>query len=59
MYSQGVHGAYSESAAEKAYPNCQAVPCEQFDAAFEVKNKILQSFTLEYKMRNGFRSSLR
>lgn len=32
---QGVHGAYSESAAEKAYPNCQAVPCEQFETAFE------------------------
>ncbi|KAF2300500.1 hypothetical protein GH714_013839 [Hevea brasiliensis] len=32
---QGVRGAYSESAAEKAYPNCEAVPCEQFDAAFE------------------------
>lgn len=47
LYSQGVHGAYSESAAEKAYPNCQAVPCEQFETAFEVKNKIIQSFTLE------------
>lgn len=33
---QGVRGAYSESAAEKAYPNCEAVPCEQFDTAFEV-----------------------
>ncbi|KAJ4834951.1 hypothetical protein Tsubulata_050112 [Turnera subulata] len=32
---QGVRGAYSESAAEKAYPNCEAVPCEQFDTAFE------------------------
>ncbi|XP_029126420.1 arogenate dehydratase 3, chloroplastic-like [Cajanus cajan] len=34
---QGVRGAYSESAAQKAYPNCEAVPCEQFDTAFEVK----------------------
>jgi len=33
---QGVQGAYSESAARKAYPNCEAVPCEQFDTAFEV-----------------------
>ncbi|XP_075513918.1 arogenate dehydratase 2-like isoform X1 [Primulina tabacum] len=33
---QGVRGAYSESAAEKAYPNCEAVPCEQFDTAFQV-----------------------
>lgn len=32
---QGVHGAYSEAAAEKAYPNCEAVPCEQFDTAFD------------------------
>ncbi|XP_011657212.1 arogenate dehydratase/prephenate dehydratase 2, chloroplastic isoform X1 [Cucumis sativus] len=32
---QGVPGAYSEAAAGKAYPNCEAVPCEQFDAAFE------------------------
>ncbi|KAK4483138.1 hypothetical protein RD792_010318 [Penstemon davidsonii] len=32
---QGVRGAYSESAAEKAYPNCEPVPCEQFDTAFE------------------------
>lgn len=36
MFSKGVRGAYSESAAEKAYPNCEAVPCEQFDTAFEV-----------------------
>ncbi|KAJ7980950.1 Arogenate dehydratase [Quillaja saponaria] len=32
---QGVPGAYSESAAEKAYLNCEAVPCEQFETAFE------------------------
>ncbi|KAE8691762.1 Arogenate dehydratase/prephenate dehydratase 2 [Hibiscus syriacus] len=32
---QGVHGAYSEAAAEKAYLNCEPVPCDQFDAAFE------------------------
>ncbi|KAK2993725.1 hypothetical protein RJ640_003724 [Escallonia rubra] len=31
----GVSGAYSESAAEKAYPGCEAVPCEQFDIAFQ------------------------
>ncbi|GAA0147248.1 dehydratase [Lithospermum erythrorhizon] len=36
---QGVRGAYSESAAEKAYPNCEAVPCEQFDTAFEAVEK--------------------
>ncbi|KAJ7546957.1 hypothetical protein O6H91_08G062500 [Diphasiastrum complanatum] len=32
---QGVPGAYSEAAASKAYPNCEAVPCDQFEAAFE------------------------
>ena len=31
---QGVPGAYSEAAAAKAYPRCEAVPCEQFEAAF-------------------------
>nr|KJB35606.1 hypothetical protein B456_006G121300 [Gossypium raimondii]KJB35607.1 hypothetical protein B456_006G121300 [Gossypium raimondii]KJB35609.1 hypothetical protein B456_006G121300 [Gossypium raimondii] len=29
----------SEAAAEKAYPNCEAVPCDQFDAAFEAVEK--------------------
>ncbi|XP_047966648.1 arogenate dehydratase 2-like [Salvia hispanica] len=38
---QGVRGAYSESAAEKAYPNCEAVPCEQFDTAFQAVEKWL------------------
>ncbi|CAM6107799.1 unnamed protein product [Calypogeia fissa] len=32
---QGVPGAYSEAAAAKAYPNCEPVPCEQFDATFQ------------------------
>ena len=35
--SQGMPGAYSEAAASSAYPNCEAVPCEQFEAAFQVK----------------------
>ncbi|CAN6818459.1 unnamed protein product [Brassica oleracea var. botrytis] len=34
-------GAYSESAAEKAYPNCEAVPCEEFDTAFEAVERWL------------------
>uniref|UniRef100_A0A5B7BKX2 Arogenate dehydratase n=1 Tax=Davidia involucrata TaxID=16924 RepID=A0A5B7BKX2_DAVIN len=38
---QGVRGAYSESAAEKAYKNCEAVPCEQFDTAFEAVERWL------------------
>ncbi|KAK1682870.1 hypothetical protein QYE76_043718 [Lolium multiflorum] len=32
---QGVPGAYSEKAAGKAYPGCDAVPCDQFDVAFQ------------------------
>lgn len=32
---QGVPGAYSEAAAGKAFPNCEAVPCEQFEGAFQ------------------------
>lgn len=32
---QGVPGAYSEAAAAKAYPDCEPVPCEQFEAAFQ------------------------
>jgi hypothetical protein len=31
-----VPGAHSEAAAGKAYPNCEAVPCEFFDTAFDV-----------------------
>ncbi|KAL6516511.1 Arogenate dehydratase 2 [Orobanche gracilis] len=38
---QGVRGAYSESAAGKAYPSCEAVPCEQFDTAFEAVERWL------------------
>ncbi|RZC76829.1 hypothetical protein C5167_000947 [Papaver somniferum] len=32
---QGVPGAYSEAAAGKAYPNCVAIPCDQFEVAFQ------------------------
>lgn len=32
---QGCPGAYSEAAARKAYPNCETVPCEHFDTAFQ------------------------
>ncbi|KAI9076138.1 hypothetical protein K1719_041836 [Acacia pycnantha] len=38
---QGVRGAYSESAAQKAYPNCEAVPCDEFDTAFEAVERWL------------------
>ncbi|XP_062225558.1 arogenate dehydratase/prephenate dehydratase 6, chloroplastic-like [Phragmites australis] len=31
---QGVPGAYSEKAAGKAYPGCDAIPCDQFEVAF-------------------------
>ena len=33
---QGVPGAYSEMAAINACPNCEALPCEQFEVAFQV-----------------------
>ncbi|KDP20738.1 hypothetical protein JCGZ_21209 [Jatropha curcas] len=32
---QGIAGAYSEVAALKAYPKCETVPCEHFEAAFK------------------------
>lgn len=41
---KGVRGAYSEAAAEKAYPNCEAVPCDQFDSAFQVIASTLSLF---------------
>ncbi|KAI5447021.1 hypothetical protein KIW84_014749, partial [Lathyrus oleraceus] len=31
----GVPGAYSEDAALKAYPNCETVPCDDYEAAFK------------------------
>ncbi|KAB2025920.1 hypothetical protein ES319_D06G182800v1 [Gossypium barbadense] len=31
---QGISGAYGEDASLKAYPNCETVPCDQFEAAF-------------------------
>ncbi|XP_016753687.1 arogenate dehydratase/prephenate dehydratase 1, chloroplastic isoform X1 [Gossypium hirsutum] len=34
---QGISGAYGEDAALKAYPNCETVPCDQFEAAFNVR----------------------
>lgn len=44
---QGVRGAYSEAAAHKAYPNCEAVPCEQFESAFEaVENWVVDRAVL-------------
>ncbi|KAM3313999.1 hypothetical protein ACQJBY_033090 [Aegilops geniculata] len=44
---QGFPGAYSEAAAKKAYPNCQTVPCEHFDTAFQaVQNWIVDRAVL-------------
>lgn len=49
---QGVPGAYSEAAAAKAYPRCEAVPCEQFEAAFQVRCTFrLDSSVLEQIVR--------
>ncbi|KAI9094163.1 hypothetical protein K1719_026745 [Acacia pycnantha] len=32
---KGVPGSYSEDAAHKAYPNCETVPCHDFEASFK------------------------
>ncbi|XP_071922598.1 arogenate dehydratase/prephenate dehydratase 1, chloroplastic isoform X1 [Coffea arabica] len=32
---QGLPGAYSEAAALKAYPKCETVPCDEFEAVFK------------------------
>ncbi|KAL1152667.1 hypothetical protein V6Z11_A09G125800 [Gossypium hirsutum] len=32
---QGIRGAYSESAAEKAYPNCETIACQHFHSTFQ------------------------
>ncbi|XP_074281419.1 arogenate dehydratase 2 [Silene latifolia] len=36
---QGVPGAYSQLAVEKAYANCVAVPCQEFENAFQAVEK--------------------
>ncbi|KAK9714989.1 hypothetical protein RND81_06G136000 [Saponaria officinalis] len=38
---QGVPGSYSEDAALIAYPNCQTVPCDRFEAAFKAVELLL------------------
>ncbi|XP_042393174.1 arogenate dehydratase 2-like [Zingiber officinale] len=38
---QGLPGAYSEAAAAKAYPKCEAVPCELFETAFDAVERWL------------------
>lgn len=42
-------GAYSEAAALKAYPNCETVPCDQFEAAFKVNGFKENILTLSSK----------
>ncbi|KAK9984057.1 hypothetical protein SO802_033582 [Lithocarpus litseifolius] len=32
---QGVPDPNSEATAGKAYPNCEAIPCDQFEVAFQ------------------------
>ncbi|MBA0684084.1 hypothetical protein Goari_025691, partial [Gossypium aridum] len=32
---QGIRGAYSESAAEKAYPDCETIACQHFHSTFQ------------------------
>ncbi|CAM0904770.1 unnamed protein product [Alopecurus aequalis] len=44
---QGVPGAYSEKAAGKAYPGSDAIPCDQFEVAFQaVENWIVDRAVL-------------
>lgn len=38
---QGVPGAYSEMAARKAVPDCDPLPCEQFEVAFQALERWL------------------
>jgi prephenate dehydratase len=51
VFIQGCAGAYSEAAAKKAYPNCEAVPCEHFDTAFQVAKGIACSAHPSYFTR--------
>lgn len=48
---QGLPGSYSEDAALKAYPNCESVPCNEFEDAFKVFNLFhLAGFVFEDDM---------
>lgn len=38
---QGMYGAYSESVALEAVPNCEPLPCEQFETVFQVLSQWL------------------
>ncbi|KAG5545570.1 hypothetical protein RHGRI_017912 [Rhododendron griersonianum] len=41
---RGLPGAYSEDAALKAYPECETVPCDEFEDAFKVGDLTLTAF---------------
>ncbi|CAI0388159.1 unnamed protein product [Linum tenue] len=56
---QGVSGAYSEAAAQKAYPNSEAVPCDQFETAFEaVEGCTVDRAVLPIENSLGFQTSI-
>ncbi|CAN1252479.1 Arogenate dehydratase 3 [Linum perenne] len=56
---QGVPGAYSEAAAGKAYPNCEAIPCDQFEVAFQaVELWIADRAVLPVENSLGFKTSI-
>ncbi|XP_059276955.1 arogenate dehydratase 2-like isoform X1 [Lycium ferocissimum] len=38
---KGVPGAYSEEAALKAYPQCETVPCDEFEDVFKAVERLL------------------
>lgn len=43
---QGLPGAFSEDAALKAYPECETVPCDDFETAFKVPLLVLSYLPL-------------
>ena len=58
LLTQGSPGAFSEAAALKAYPECETVPCEQFEVAFKVQLHIkLDSLNHSFITCATFKSS--
>ncbi|KAL2509023.1 Arogenate dehydratase [Forsythia ovata] len=56
---QGVPGAYSKAATGKAYLNCEAIPCDQFEVAFQaVELWVADRVVLRVENSLGLRSHL-
>ncbi|KAF6167831.1 hypothetical protein GIB67_027609 [Kingdonia uniflora] len=41
---QGVPGPYSKAASLKAYPECEAIPCDQFEATFRAELTLCEKY---------------